>query len=174
MESRKICVALYDRGQWSRGRQRQVQGLMAYHWGILVKPEQSTGPDCWSFEATDDNILDTTTYRYNNPTMDWWFKNRSDADPMRSSRLVVLVKIGQTPEGLSFEGMKDILKTVPMPLRHQVEQQSCVTWVENAISTLQSYGYVPEFAIPAFMERAIGHADSYLDRRRRGATVEYY
>ncbi|KAL2887265.1 serine threonine protein kinase [Ceratocystis lukuohia] len=173
MESRQIFVALYDRGYLSRGHQRQVQGLMAYHWGILVKPEQGKEERYWSFEATDDNVLDETTYICNNPTGDWWFKHMLEDDPTRGSRLILQVKIGHTREGLLFEHMKSILETVPLPLRHQAEQQSCVTWVENAISTLQSYGCVLEFGIPQFMEQAIDNADRCMEDGQRNISVEY-
>jgi hypothetical protein len=40
---------------------RRVFGYEAYHWAILIVPEQSEGRDYWAFEATDATEIDPVT-----------------------------------------------------------------------------------------------------------------
>ena len=144
---------------------RQVFGYEAYHWAMLFVPEQSEGRDHWVFEATDATEIDPVTFRMNNPTMDWWFRYKLDADPELSSKILGIIILGQTPDGLSFDEMKDILSGVPMPVRNMNPQQSCVTWVENAIRTLQGRGWISEFDMDQFKDWAL----DYGDERMKGA-----
>ncbi|EQL01878.1 hypothetical protein OCS_02402 [Ophiocordyceps sinensis CO18] len=67
---RLVTVALYDRGQFSRGNARRVFGHEAYHWGMIIMPRISQGRDCQVFEATDASEIDPVTLRLKNPAMD--------------------------------------------------------------------------------------------------------
>ncbi|CRK18705.1 hypothetical protein BN1723_011669, partial [Verticillium longisporum] len=162
MAPRQIALSLYHRDRFSQGRMRRVFGYEAYHWAIIVMPEQSQGRDCWTFEATDASEIDPVTFRMNNSTMDWWLRDKPNVDPELSSKLVGIVLLGQTPDGLSFPEMPGVMTGVPLPVKNMNPQQSCVTWAENAIRTLQSRGWIWGFDMNQFKDWAVGYADERM------------
>ncbi|KAK4153917.1 hypothetical protein C8A00DRAFT_14897, partial [Chaetomidium leptoderma] len=162
--ARLVTVALYHRGDFSRGHMRGVFGYEAYHWGILVTPEVSQGRDCYSFDATDASEIDPVTFSLRNPTMDWWFRGRDHVDPALSSKLLGRIVIGQVPDEVLNTELRDFFKQVPLPVRNKDPQQSCVTWVVNAIRALQMQGWAGEFELDQFKDWAL----SYADDRMRG------
>lgn len=129
---------------------RSVFGYETYHWAIIVIPEQSQGRNCWTFEATDAATIDPVTFRLDNPSMAWRLKAQHNADPDLSSKLLGIVIVGQTPDSLSYPEMMGIMTDVPLPVKNKDPQQSCVTWVENAIRTLQSRGWIRAFDVNHF------------------------
>lgn len=170
----QIAVALYHRDHFSEGHWRQVYGYEAYHWGILVIPEQTRGRDYWAFETTDATEINPVTFRMNNPTMAWWLRSQK-VDPELSGKMLGMVTLGQTPDGLSFPEMDDIMHGVPLPVKNMNPQQSCVTWVENAIRTLQSRGWIGECDINQFKDWALAYADERMkgEHSRQPKIVQY-
>jgi hypothetical protein len=155
---------------------RQVFGHEAYHWGILVVPEQiEEGRNHWAFDATDASEIDPVTFRMNNPAMNWWFRYKPNVDPELSSKLLGIVILGQTPDELSFSEMRDIMDGVPLPVRNMEPQQSCVTWVENAIRTLQGRGWIREFDMDQFKDWALDYGDERMKKENstQPRTVQY-
>lgn len=173
MPSRNVCIGLHHRDRLSEGNMRRVFGYEAYHWAIVVMPEQSTGQDCWTFEATDATYLDPVTFRMVNPKMEWWFKINSNADLERdlelSSKLIGIVVIGQISDNMLYDEVLGIMKSVPLPVADQNPQQSCVTWAGNAIRTLQGQGWISLFDVGQFKDWALAYAD---DRMRGGNSTQ--
>ena len=175
MAPRRIAVGLYHRNNLSEGRMRDIFEHKAYHWGIFVLAGES-GRHHWSFEATDASEIDPVTFKLNNPTMDWWFRGQDSIDPERSSKLLGMVIIGEIPDELSFDGMEAIMEAVPLPIRNREPQQSCVTWVGNAIQALQRQGWVPkEIDIDRFKDFALEYGDDRMKREHatKPKTVPY-
>jgi hypothetical protein len=138
-------------------------------------PEQSEGRHRWAFEATDATEIDPVTFRMNNPAMAWWLRYKPDVDPELSSKLLGIVILGQTPDGLSFPEMRDIMEGVPLPVRNMNPQESCVTWVENAIRTLQDRGWIRGFDMDQFKDWALDYGDERMKKgdSRRPEIVQY-
>lgn len=162
--ARLVAVALYHRDHFSEGNMRRVFGYEAYHWSILITPEVSQGRDCSAFDATDATEIDPVTFRMRNPTMDWWFRAMDHVDPALSSKLLGRIVIGQVPNEVSSSELRELFQRVPLPVRNQNPQQSCVTWAVNAIRALQRQGWVWEFELDQFKDWAL----AYADERMRG------
>lgn len=164
MAPRQIAVALYHRDRFSEDHMRHVFGYEAYHWAIVVMPDQSPGRHCWTFEATDATEINPVTFRMNNPSMGWWLRDKNNADFELSSKLLGIVIVGQTPNGLSYSEMLSIMDGIPLPVKNMNPQQSCVTWVEDAIRTLQSRGWIWAFDVNQFKDWALGFADERMKK----------
>jgi len=50
---------------------------------------------------------------------------------------------------------------VPLPVKDMDPQQSCVTWVTNAIQRLQGHGWVRGFDLGPFKDFALSSADHW-------------
>lgn len=159
---RRIAVALYHREGYSTGRNRLILGYEAFHWGILIMPEESEG-GYDAYDATDRNEIDPTTFRMENPNLDWWFDAKQGvADSSRGGRLVGCIIIGAVPHEASSCDVRGFLEAVPLPKRNQTPQQSCVTWVGNAIRALQGTGWADSFAVETFMQWALSYGDDRM------------
>lgn len=169
---RKIAVSLYHRDHLSEGKNRQIFGFEAYHWAILVMPMESRGPDCDAYDATDASFIDPVTFRMHNPAMDWRFRDRYKVDPEKSSKLIGRIVIG-TVEDTSTIALKALFSQVPLPVKNTHPQQSCVTWVVDAIVSLQKNGLLPAFDVDEFKEKALRYADQVYGRHDLRKIVEY-
>jgi uncharacterized protein DUF6914 len=138
---------------------RKVLGHEAFHWGVMVIPENHEGRDCWAFEATDATEIDPITFRMKNPTMSWWLRSQNQVNPDLSSKLIGLIMIGSIPDALTYDEMELLMTRLPMPVPNQHPQQSCVTWAGLAISTLQAQGWVKFFDVEQFKDWALGYGD---------------
>ena len=173
--TRLVYIALNHRDRFSEGHLRQVFEYDAYHWAIMISPEPGQGQECSVFEATDASEIDQATFRLNNPTMDWWFRDKDEVDLAISSKLLGRVAIGKAPDGMSHMELKEFFLRIPLPIQNREPQQSCVTWVMNAIRALQRQGWVREFELGAFKDWALLYADDRM--KREGATepeVKHY
>ncbi|CAK7237168.1 hypothetical protein SCUCBS95973_009870 [Sporothrix curviconia] len=144
------------------GHMRQVFGFEAFHWSIMITPEGLEGRSCSVFEATDASEIDPVTFRLNNPTMDWWFRDKYNVDPDLSSKMLGRIVIGNIPTAVSDKDVYALFQRVPLPKRNQDPQQSCVTWVVNAIDSLQQEGWVAKFDVAEFQTRALAYADNRM------------
>lgn len=157
-----IAVALHHRDHFSRGNARKTFGYEAYHWGIFITPETSKGRDCQTFEATDTSYIDPVTFRMTNPSMDWWFRVESNVDPALSAKLLVRIVIGHVPDGIASADVHSLLERVPLPIKNTQPQQSCVSWVVDAVRSLQRQGWVWDFDINRFKDLALSYADEKI------------
>lgn len=157
-----VTVALYDRDNFSRGNTRQVFGYEAFHWGIVLTPEVSQGRDCASYEATDANTLDPVTFRMNNPSMNWWFRERKNINPTLSTKIIGRIVVGRVPDGVSGSEISELFKNVPLPIKNTDPQQSCVTWTMDAVQALQDKGWARGFDLAQFKDFALAFADERL------------
>ncbi|KAM0554025.1 hypothetical protein ACHAPJ_007100 [Fusarium lateritium] len=157
-----VTVALYHRDRFSQGRARRTFGYEAYHWAIVIMPEVSDGRDCHEFDATDASEIDSVTFRINNPTMDWFFRPKINIDPMLSPKLLGRIVIGQIPDELSGDDLSDFFERVPLPVKNTHPQQSCVTWVINAIRASQEQEWVPAYDLDKLKDWALSYADERM------------
>ncbi|KAF4123845.1 hypothetical protein GMORB2_5561 [Geosmithia morbida] len=179
-----ITVALYHRDQFSRGDSRRIFGHEAYHWGFVITPPleaTSQGPSPSpsldsSFDATDTAEIDPVTFRMNNPTMDWWLRAEERIDSEANPKLLGRVVVGKIPEedGSMPDAaeLRAFFGAVPLPVKNTHPQQSCVTWIMDAIRALQRRGWVEEFDIEQFKDWALRYADERL--RGSGSKMIYY
>ncbi|KAF4586027.1 serine threonine protein kinase [Ophiocordyceps camponoti-floridani] len=169
-----IAIALHHRDHFSHGKARQTFGNEAYHWTINITPEANQSHGC-SFEATDATTIDPVTFRMTNPTMDWWFRHEEDVNLTSSPKLLGSVVIGEVADNMSSAQFRDFFARVRLPAKNTHPQQSCVTWVADAICALQERGWVTKFDIDQFKCWAL----SYADERMKGMAstepiVKYY
>ncbi|KAJ4265309.1 hypothetical protein NW762_004594 [Fusarium torreyae] len=138
-------------------------------------PEDSHGRDCHAFDATDASEIDPVTFRMNNPTMDWFFRSKINIDPMLSSKLLGRIVIGQIPDERSGEELSNFFERVRLPVKNTHPQQSCVTWVIDAIGALQQQGWAPAFNLDQFKEWALSYADERMKKSgSREPIVRYH
>ncbi|KAK3185935.1 hypothetical protein K4F52_005390 [Lecanicillium sp. MT-2017a] len=173
-ESKLIGVSLYDRDRFSRGHSRKVFGYEAYHWAIIIMPETGRGRKSRVFDATDKAEMDPVTFRLDNPTMDWWFREKNDVDPDLSVKLLGRLVIGKVPSGVSGDEISELFEAVPLPVKNTHPQQSCVTWVVDAIRAMQEKGWVAAFDLDKFKDAALAYADSRLPRTADTPEVKDY
>ena len=127
-------------------------------------PKDSRGADCDAYDATDASYIDPVTFRMVNPTMDWMFRDRKGVDPELSSKLIgriVIGVVGDENETPSVD-LDELFSQVPMPVKNTHPQQSCVSWVVDAILSLQKNEVVPAFDIDEFKDQALHYADQRL------------
>ena len=175
--SLNIAVGLYHRDQYSLPEKRHIYGYEAYHWSILITPPISQGQDCQEYDATDSSEVDPITLRLNNPTMDWWFRAKPDVDPQSNIKMLGRVVIGQAPAEVSRSDLGDLFQQVPLPIKNQDPQQSCVTWVTNAIISLQEKKWVQTreaIDVEEFKRWALAYANKRHDDPGSSKDVEEY
>ena len=154
-----VAVALYRRDPISTdSRKRQLYHREAYHWGVVI--EQGGVVD--TYEATDRNRIHPTTFRQENPSQGWWFNWRQDVDPSRSGKFLGYIIIGTVPSSKADADVKALLEEVPMPKKNHNPQQSCVTWVTDAIHTFRELEWVQDFDVEEFLDWGLNYADERL------------
>ena len=165
---------MYHREGYSTGRNRQILGYEAFHWGILIMPREGEA-EYDAYDATDRNEIDPRTFRMENPNLDWWFDAKEGiVDTSRGGRLVGCIIIGAVPDDTSSREVRAFLEEVPLPKRNQTPQQSCVTWVGNAIRALHEIGWVDDFAVEKFMKWALSYGDDRMRDLEGFPDVLYY
>lgn len=168
-------VALYSRGELSKGNSRRIFHFEAYHWGLLITPKEGQGGRrSHAFEATDASEMDKVTFRLNNPTMDWWYKYRLNVNSEDSKKFLGQVVVGEIPEEVSGEELTAFFRQVPMPVKGTDPQQSCVTWTVSAIQAMQERGWAQDFDIEAFKEAALAYADDRIKEDSVEPVIKYY
>ncbi|KAM4058929.1 hypothetical protein HRG_008194 [Hirsutella rhossiliensis] len=110
-----------------------------------------------------------------NPTMNWWFNHRDNVDPALSTKLLGRIIIGQVPDKITIAEVSTLFESVPLPGKDMDPQQSCVTWVMNAIQRLQRQGWVRDFELRYFKDFALSCADQWIGqpRSREPKVIEY-
>jgi hypothetical protein len=98
--------------------------------------------------------------------MDWWFRVREDvvddAYPGGNDKLVGRIIVGTVPASVSYDDLTVFFGEIPLPIKNQEPQQSCVTWAENALMSMQANGWVSAFDAKAFKDWALDYADARL------------
>ena len=169
----QVCVALFVREPYSYGRHRQIFGYEAYHWAIMVVYSQGTTEFCDAYEATDASEIDPVTWRMNNPDMDWWIRTRTESKLLLSSKLLGRLVIGTIADGTSRSDLGELFSQVPKPVKNTDPQQSCVTWVVDAIQALQDRGLVEPFDIGKLKDQALFYADRRMAKEESRDVLDY-
>lgn len=170
-----VALALHHRDKFSHGRSRRIFGYEAYHWGVIIMPEDSQGRNCHAFDATDASRIDPVTFRMDNPSMDWRFRVKENVDPALSIKLIGRIVIGQIPDGVSSDELRTFFERVELPVKNRDPQQSCVTWAMNAIRALQRQGWARDFDIDQFRDAALSYADERMKREDSSEpSIKYY
>lgn len=164
-------VTIHHRDEMSLGENRSRLGYEAFHWGILIAPKGSKGPDCTAYDVSDGAIPDPNTRQDLNPERNWFFRPKERVDPIRSGRLIGRVLIGKVPNHISDAQIQTILVAVPLPIKNTTE--SCVTWTSAAIRSLQNNGIAKQFDIDRFMGRALTLADEWLAKPKSDNLYDY-
>ena len=168
---KRIAAALYRRDPISSDpRTRRLYKHEAYHWGILI----IQGDVYDEYEATDRNNIDPVTFRQENPAQKWFLHTGQSVDPSRNGQLLGRIIIGSIPSNKSKDDVKTLLDKVPLPIRNQAPQQSCVTWVANAIRTFHEAQFVPEFDVGEFLDWGLSYADKRLKDSEMTPGIVYY
>lgn len=167
----QIAVAFYRRDPISGDpRKRKIYQHESYHWGILIRH----GGVYDAYDATDRNNIDPVTWRQENPTLDWWFNSVPGVNPDKSGRYLGHMFIGAVPSDKSRDDAKALLAQVPMPIRHQHPQQSCVTWVANAIRAFQEVHWVADLNVQDVLDWGLSYADQRLANPGKTRRAVFY
>lgn len=134
----------------------------AFHWGILITPKTSSGPDSLAFDVSDAAVPDPVLRLDRNPHRNWMFRPKARVDPVRSGRLIGRVLIGKVPNNITDLQIQSILATVPLPVNGATPRQSCVTWILAALIALQNTGIARKFDVSQFIVWALSYADHAL------------
>ncbi|KAK7698856.1 hypothetical protein SLS57_012499 [Botryosphaeria dothidea] len=170
---RRVVIAVYHRDQESLGPNRQRLGHAAYHWAILIIPKSGGGPVCWAFDVTNGAKPATGLNTQDlNPHGDWWYRSRTDADKERSSHLLAMAMIGKLPPGVFFGDVDSVLRQLPVPQRHQIPEENCVSWTRDAIRALERAGYSENLSVEHVMNSGLRFADEVMNRSKNAQTVQ--
>lgn len=170
----QISVSLFHRDAFSQGQNRQNFGYNAYHWGILVIAKDGQEETCDAYDATDSSEIDKVTWRMTNPNMDWFFRARMEIDlSALGDKLLGHIVIGVASGDASSADLQELFRRVSVPVKNTYPQQSCVTWVMDAILALQKNGLIPSFDTNVFKDRAIYYADQRLREKLPRNVIRY-
>ena len=163
--TRLIAVALYHRDHFSKGQARRTFGPDGFHWAIAII---TPGPDELEagrrvFDATDASEINPVTFRLNNPSMEWWFRDQQTEDSTLAAKLLGHLVIGRVPEDVQPDDLHHFFSAISLPVKDSNPQESCRTWVLDAIVALQKRGWVPHFELEPFQDEAVEYADERLD-----------
>ncbi|KAF5712516.1 serine threonine kinase [Fusarium mundagurra] len=159
----QVAVALYDRGDYSRGDKRRVFGYEAYHWGIIIMPDGPEERDYHAFSATDVSEINPVTFRMHNPTMTWWLRAEENVKPDENVKPLGCIVIGEVPEDVTFAQLDGLFHSISLPVKNTHPQQSCVTWIVYAVQALQEQGWVTQFDLDEFKDRVVSYADERME-----------
>ncbi|KIW77207.1 hypothetical protein Z517_09653 [Fonsecaea pedrosoi CBS 271.37] len=114
------------------------------------------------YDATDATIPDPISRVDLNPNHDWRFRSKTSVNPMHSGRLLGRIMIGKVPPRITIEGVDDILRQVPLPIKNSTLVQNCVTWVLAAVEVMQKQDLAEAFDVDQFSIKALELADQWL------------
>ncbi|OAA63952.1 hypothetical protein ISF_04661 [Cordyceps fumosorosea ARSEF 2679] len=96
--------------------------------------------------------------------MDWFLDAKGlsspRVDPLSSTQLLGQLVIGELPADVTPEAVHALFETVPLPVKKTHPQQSCVTWVLDAVERLQERGWARLFDVEKTKEDALAYADN--------------
>lgn len=134
----------------------------AYHWGILITPKTFKGAECQTYDVSDAFRLDPKASRDMNPERKWYFRVKTNVDPIKEPALLGRIVIGKLANKVTDDEIEDVLSKVPLPDEDKARGESCVTWCLNAVEALQGAGFVKRFDIEAFKTVALEKADYFI------------
>ncbi|EKV04775.1 serine threonine protein kinase [Penicillium digitatum] len=171
---RQVFLSLHHRDALSIGGNRQRFGHAAYHWGIVISPKISKGPDCYAFDVSDGIILDPARRVNLNQEGNWFFRGRANINPEKSGHLLGRVMIGKVPNEVTYVELHGLLEAIPLPQKSTLPEQNCVTWTRAAICKLQENGLVEQFDLGRFMDESLAFADQRLQSiESKPASINY-
>ena len=87
-----------------------------------------------------------------NPNHDWNYRALDPVNPLGSGHFLVAIIIGKLPKGTTHDQVRTLLEQVSLPQKNQIPNQSCVTWVEQAILMLQQAAYADNIDIDVIVK----------------------
>ncbi|KYK60860.1 hypothetical protein DCS_01998 [Drechmeria coniospora] len=169
----RVVVSLHHRDELSLGSHRTRLCHEAFHWGIIIMPKRSKGPDCHAYDVSDGPVLDPNKRQDLNPEHAWESRVKLGVDPLRSGRLISRIIIGKVPKHVDLANIGRLLATIPLPAKDAVPAESCVTWTLAAIAILQAEGIVHPFDVGRFRDWALSYADRSMKNMGPHNIVEY-
>lgn len=159
---RQVFVSLQHRSALFIRENRQCICYAAYHWGLLICPNNPKGSDCYAFDASDGILLDEISGVNLNPEGYWNFREKANINPQAINHLLGSVMIGKLPNDVALAEIRGLLESIPLPEQGAQSEQNCVTWTRAAICKLREKGLVEEFDLDRFMDDALAYADQRL------------
>lgn len=106
--------------------------------------------------------------------MDWWFRVKPNVDLTLDSKLLGRIVIGAIPSEVSDVDLEQFFRQIPLPAKNTYPQQSCVTWVLDAVRALQEKVWASAFDIEEFRAWALEYADDMLREESVREDVVHY
>ncbi|RMZ83941.1 hypothetical protein DV736_g6605, partial [Chaetothyriales sp. CBS 134916] len=155
----RVFINLYFREYISRSEDGIRMGHARFHWAVWAQRKNSKGLG-YTYEAIE---LDS----YNNMpgSGGWTFKHRP-ANWTNSGMLMLRILAGKLPPGTTYENVRDVLATIPLPRPGVAPVENCVTWTRQAILMCQERGWMEQFDVDAFMNNALQLGAKCLDTNK--------
>ncbi|KAJ5347054.1 uncharacterized protein N7506_000307 [Penicillium brevicompactum] len=155
----QLFLSVHHRGELSLGDNRKRLGFSAYHWAILLAPENAEHHRCYAFDTTN-GVSPHSHQRVNmNPDYNWAFRVKSNVNPASSDSLLIRIAIGD-PHDVHPNTIRTLLQSVQLPIRGAWPPQNCVDWTKSALHMLWSVGHAANIdSVDMMMARALAYAD---------------
>lgn len=153
----RVYVALYFlQGGTKLPQDRAPDGRPRFHWGIVLQDKRErdlcTAIDV-KLEDAYANLPNSGGWRYN-------FHPNARTD--RSLALLGMIMIGKMPPEVEVAQVGETLSGVPVPRLNVDPEESCRTWVMEAIPRLQEMGCAERFDVGGFVEYALRQGDEWF------------
>ncbi|PHH53418.1 hypothetical protein CFIMG_001613RA [Ceratocystis fimbriata CBS 114723] len=169
----EIAIVLQHRDQISNPEFRREYGDAAYHWGIMVNTPYDWTCNGNLYHAKNQRQIDAVTCQHLD-TMEWVFEVRSHFMLAYSPRLVAYAVVGHVPKGVHEITIYHMLEAIPLSQDSTGSIQTCFTWVDQAIHSLQRAEYIKGFDLAQFKSWAMKVADYNFMNGRSEKTLRQY
>ena len=169
MCKRRIFVSVCLRDELSISQNRSQFSTSAYLWGIFIRPKYPRGHGTHAFDITDGPYFDGETMANLNPNQEWYFRSTADVNPATNIHVLGGILVGKITDEVKIEQIENILRPVPLPVKGEIPEQTCVTWIKAAIRALQDANLVRDFDVNNFMVYAL----RFADKRMKEGVPEY-
>ncbi|KAJ5542478.1 hypothetical protein N7535_004899 [Penicillium sp. DV-2018c] len=156
-----LFLEVHHRNELSLGDNRRRLGFSAYHWSILLFDKENNRFHV--YDITDGSSQDRLKRCELNPDHEWTYRVKSDVNPDACESRLIRMTIGEVSDGLGPETIKDLILSVPLPIKGAVPAQGAITWIKMVLCMLRRHGYAPEFGdVEMVVARALAYADLRL------------
>lgn len=162
-----LVLALYR-----HNTSHQQRGFEAYNWGLLVSPAQSQGRDATAFAASNSLLIDPATGKPSDRDGEWYLETKLQVSALSGGRLLGQLAIGEIPDSVTVEELHRVLGGVRLPAKGA--QQASVTWVADAVKSLQGRGWAKNFNVEQLKADALAYADDRSSRAPAQPSFKYY
>lgn len=70
------------------------------------------------------------------------------------------------PKNLTSDAVRDLLESLPLPVKGRTPEENCVTWIRNAIEALQQAGCAEQLDVDSVLTSAIRQGDKVMKNGR--------